>query len=262
MELNLKGKAAVVTGGSRGIGAGIARELAQEGVSVMLVARDEAALKARAEEIRSRHNVEARFFVADLREETAAAKVIAAAVQALGRIDILVNSAGATKRGDFFKLTDEDFRDGFALKFHGAVRLAREAWPHLKERRGSIVNIGGIGANTPAADFTIGGSVNSALEHVSKALADIGHRDGIRVNTIHPGYIETDRLARRIDAFAREHNLDHAKARTELARELGIDRFGQPADIGRLVVFLVSDAGSYIHGTAIDIDEGVTKGMR
>jgi NAD(P)-dependent dehydrogenase (short-subunit alcohol dehydrogenase family) len=83
----------------------------------------------------------------------------------------------------------------------------------------------------------------------------------VRVNTIHPGYIETDRLGRRIEAFASEHNLDRAKARTELTRELGIDRFGQPADIGRLVVFLVSDAGSYIHGTAIDIDEGVTKGM-
>jgi 3-oxoacyl-[acyl-carrier protein] reductase len=259
MELGLKGKAAVVTGGSRGIGAGIARELAQEGVSVLLVARDEAALKARADEIRSRHNVEAQFFSADLREESAAAKVVGAAMQALGRIDILVNSAGATKRGDFFTLTDEDFRDGFALKFHGAVRLAREAWPHLKERRGSIVNIGGIGANTPEADFTIGGSVNSALEHFSKALATIGHRDGIRVNTIHPGYIETDRL---IEAFASERKLDRATARTELARTLGIDRFGQPADIGRLVAFLVSDAGSYIHGVAIDIDEGVTKGMR
>jgi len=92
-------------------------------------------------------------------------------------------------------------------------------------------------------------------------LADIGHRDGVRVNTIHPGYIETDRLARRIDAFAREHKLDDAKARTELARTLGIERFGQPADIGRLVAFLVSDAGSYIHGATIDIDEGVTKGM-
>jgi NAD(P)-dependent dehydrogenase (short-subunit alcohol dehydrogenase family) len=261
MELGLKGKAAVVTGGSRGIGAGIARELAQEGVGVFLVARDEAALKARAEEIRSRHNVEARYLSADLREDAAAAACVQAAMQSLGRIDILVNSAGATKRGDFFKLTDDDFRDGFALKFHGAVRLARAAWPHLKERRGSIINIGGIGANTPSADFTIGGSVNAALEYVSKALADIGHRDGIRVNTIHPGHIETDRLGVRIDAFAREHKLDRPAARTELARSLGIHRFGQPADIGRLVAFLVSDAGSYIYGATIDIDEGVTKGL-
>jgi NAD(P)-dependent dehydrogenase (short-subunit alcohol dehydrogenase family) len=261
MELGLKGKAAIVTGGSRGIGAGIARELAQEGVGVFLVARAEAALKARAEEIRSRHNVEARYLSADLREDGAAAACVQAAMASLGRIDILVNSAGATKRGDFFQLTDDDFRDGFALKFHGAVRLARAAWPHLKERRGSIINIGGIGANTPEADFTIGGSVNSALEHVSKALANIGHRDGIRVNTIHPGYIETDRLAKRVDAFARERNLDPAAARVEMARTLGINRFGLPADIGRLVAFLASDAGSYIHGVAIDIDEGVTKGI-
>src|SRR5712691_4413225 len=261
MELGLKGKVAVVTGASRGIGAGIARVLAGEGVDVLLVARDAAALRARAEEIKSRHQVGAQIFSADLREEGAAAACVQAAVQSLGGIDILVNCAGATKRGDFFQLSEDDWRDGFALKFHGAVRLAREAWPHLKARRGSIVNIGGIGANTPSAEFTIGGSVNSALEHFSKALADIGHRDGIRVNTIHPGYIETDRLGLRIDAFARERNLDRAAARTELARSLGVDRFGQPADIGRLVAFLASEAASYIHGATIDIDEGVTKGM-
>jgi NAD(P)-dependent dehydrogenase (short-subunit alcohol dehydrogenase family) len=261
MELGLKGKAAVVTGASRGIGAGIARELAQEGVGLLLVARDETALRARADEIRSRHNVETQILSADLRQEATAAACVKAAVQSLGGIDILVNCAGATKRGDFFKLTDEDWRDGFALKFHGAARLAREAWPHLKARRGCVINIGGIGANTPSAEFTIGGSVNSALEHFSKALADIGHRDGVRVNAIHPGYIETDRLGLRIDAFARERKLDRAAARTELARSLGVDRFGQPDDIGRLVAFLASEASSYIHGATIDIDEGVTKGM-
>src|SRR5262249_55306568 len=198
---------------------------------------------------------------ADLREEARAGAAVAAAVQHFGGLDILVHSAGATKRGDFFQLTEEDFQDGFALKFHGAVRLARAAWPHLKARRGSILNIIGIGAHTPSAEFTIGGSVNSALAHFSKALADIGHGDGVRVNAIHPGYIETDRLARRIEKFAGERNLDRDKARLELARALEINRFGTPEDIGRLVCFLASEASSYIHGAIIHIHEGHTKGM-
>ncbi|HYS48426.1 MAG TPA: SDR family oxidoreductase [Xanthobacteraceae bacterium] len=261
MELGLKGKVAVVTGASRGIGAGIARVLAGEGVDVLLVARDAAALRARAEEIKSRHQVGAQIFSADLREEGAASACVAAAVQYFGGIDILVNCAGATKRGDFFKLTEDDWRDGFALKFHGAARLARAGWPHLKARRGAVINIVGVGAHTPSAEFTIGGSVNSALAHFSKALADIGHGDGIRVNAIHPGYIETDRLATRIDNFARERKLDRDKARLELARTLDVTRFGTPEDIGRLVAFLASEASSYIHGAIIDIDEGVTKGM-
>jgi 3-oxoacyl-[acyl-carrier protein] reductase len=261
MELGLKGKVALVTGASRGIGAGVARELAGEGVEVLLVARDAAALRARAEEIKARHQVGAQIFSADLREEGAASVCVAAAVEHFGVVDILVNCAGATKRGDYFVLSDDDWRDGFALKFHGAVRLARAAWPHLKARRGSIINIGGIGASTPSAEFTIGGSVNSALEHFSKALADIGHADGVRVNVIHPGYIETDRLGVRIENFAREHKLDRVKARTELARALGVNRFGTPEDIGRLVCFLASDASSYIHGARIDIDEGMTKGI-
>jgi NAD(P)-dependent dehydrogenase (short-subunit alcohol dehydrogenase family) len=261
MNVDLTGQTAVVTGASRGIGAGIARELAGEGVDVLLVARDTAALNARAAEIKARHQVKAHIFSADLREEKAAPACIAAAVEALGGIDMLVHSAGATKRGDFFQLTDEDFHDGFALKFHGAVRLARAAWPHLKARRGSVINIIGVGAHTPSAEFTIGGSVNSALAHFSKALADIGHGDGVRVNAIHPGYIESDRLARRLEKVARERNLAPDKARSELARALEVNRFGTPEDIGRLVCFLASDASSYIHGASIDIDEGHTKGM-
>jgi len=261
MELGLRGKVALVSGASRGIGAGIARELAGEGVHVFLVARDTEALRARAEEIKTRHQVDAQFYSADLREEAPASAAVAAAVQHFGGLDILVHSAGATKRGDFFELTEADFQDGFALKFHGAVRLARAAWPHLKARRGSVINIIGIGAHTPSAEFTIGGSVNSALAHFSKALADIGHGEGVRVNAIHPGYIETDRLTRRLEKFARERNLGHDKARAELARTLEINRFGTPEDIGRLVCFLASEASSYIHGAIIDIDEGHTKGM-
>ena len=117
-----------------------------------------------------------------------------AALDAHGAIDIVVNNAGATKRGDFFELTDADWADGFALKFMGAVRLTRAAWPHLKARRGSVLNIIGAGGRTPSAEFTIGGSVNGACLSFTKAVADIGIQDGVQVNAINPGRVKTDRF--------------------------------------------------------------------
>src|SRR5207245_3079724 len=100
------------------------------------------------------------------------------ALIAFGTIDILVNNAGATKRGEFERLSEEDWADGFALKFFGAVRLTRAAWPHLKQQSGSVINIAGVGGPTPGAQFAIGGSVNAALLSFTKALADVGVRDG------------------------------------------------------------------------------------
>src|SRR5207237_5831211 len=106
--------------------------------------------------------------------------------------------AGATKRGEFEDLGEEDWTDGFALKFFGAVRLARAAWPHLKQQSGSVVNIAGIGGRTPGPQFAIGGSVNAALLSFTKSLADVGIRDGVQVNAINPGAIRTARLAKRL----------------------------------------------------------------
>jgi len=190
MELGLSGKTALVTGGNRGIGAAIAAELAREGVHVCLVARDRAKLHEVAAGLTT-NAVRTAIHAADLREPSAAAQAVAAAIAAFGRLDILVNNAGATKRADFFTLTDEDFLDGFALKFHGAVRMTRAAWPHLRETKGCIVNIAGVGAHAGSADFTIGGPVNVALLNFTKAMADIGIQQGVRVNAINPGLIET-----------------------------------------------------------------------
>ena len=131
------------------------------------------------------------------------------AVAAFGRLDILVNNAGATKRADFFTLTEEDWQDGFALKFHGYVRTTRAAWPHLRETRGCIVNIVGVGSRAGSAEFTIGGSVNVALLNFTKAMADIGMKDGVRVNAINPGLIETERFGRNIERVTQAARLRH-----------------------------------------------------
>jgi len=261
MDLKIRDKTAIVTGASRGIGRAITEQLAKEGVRILLVARDGAALAAAAHEISDRHKVTAAIHVSDLSQRNAAADVVDAALAALGGIDILVNCAGATKRGDFFSLTDDDWASGYALKFHGSVRMCRAAWPYLEKRTGSIINIVGIGSRTPSADFSIGGSVNSALINLTKALADLGRERGVRVNAINPGYIETERLTRRIDGIVSEGKTSRDEAVSKLLQTLGISRFGRPDEIGRLVAFLASPVSDYIQGATLDIDGGATKGI-
>ncbi|MGH8079569.1 MAG: SDR family oxidoreductase, partial [Lysobacter sp.] len=195
----------------------------------------------------------------DLSEASAAASLVEATLAHYGRLDIVVNNAGATPRGDFLDFTDADWNAGFALKFFGAVRLCRAAWPALVSANGSIVNIAGIGGRTGNAEFAIGGSVNAALLNLTKALADRGVRDGVRVNAINPSSIVTARTQVRIDAIARERGIDQAQAAAELAAQLGVARFGEPAEIARVAAFLASDAASYMQGAIVDVDGGQTR---
>lgn len=261
MDLELNNKVAIITGASRGIGEGIGHVLASEGVDVFLVARSAGDLETVAATITKTTGRRAIGHVADLMDPKAPAAAVAAALKAYGKIDILVNNAGATKRGNFFELTDEDWASGFGLKFYAAMRMTRSAWPHLKAAKGSIVNIIGIGSRTAAAEFTIGGSVNSALVNFTKATGDIGRTDGVRVNAINPGHIQTSRLEGRIANAMRASNASREDAIKAMIAELGINRFGQPEEIGRLVAFLCSPKADFIHGTVIDMDGGETRAL-
>ncbi len=256
--LVLEGQAAIVTGASRGIGRAVAVALAEAGASVVAVGRDAEAL---TEVVAASGEGTILAHAADLRNPEAAGAVVATAQDSFGGVDILVNCAGATVRGDFLSLSDDDFLDGFALKFHAAVRLCRLAWPALAKRHGKIVNIGGIGAHTPSWEFTVGGPVNQALANFTKSIAEGGLRDGIRVNLVHPGHVETDRLTRRIDTLMSNENLSRQDAVTRMLAEHGIARFGKPEELAAVVRFLCSDEASYIHGVALDVDGGATQGL-
>jgi 3-oxoacyl-[acyl-carrier protein] reductase len=255
VDRELQDKVAIVTGASRGIGRAIAARLAEEGVRVALVARSREAL----DEVAASLSTPSLVHAVDLREPDAAARVVAATVGALGRLDVLVNNAGATKRGDFFALSDDDWRDGFALKLFGAMRCCRAAWPHLVASRGAIVNIAGIGGRTGSADFTIGGAVNAAVLNLTKALADRGVRDGVRVNAVNPGSIATERLAARVSRAAAERGVDEASAAASMAGALGVARFGEPAEIAAVVAFLASAEARYCQGAVVDVDGGQTR---
>jgi NAD(P)-dependent dehydrogenase (short-subunit alcohol dehydrogenase family) len=261
MELNLNTKVALVTGASRGIGAAVAAELAREGMKLCLVARDSAKLKEIAASLSNTDKVETLHHAADLRDAAAADAAVTACVARFGRLDLLVNNAGATKRADFFTLTEDDWQDGFALKFHGYVRMTRAAWRHLRVTNGNIVNIVGIGARAGSAEFTIGGSVNVALLNFTKAMADIGVSQGVRVNAINPGLVETDRFTRNVDRVMRERKLNRNEAVSALLASHGTTRVGRPDEIGALVAYLASAKADFIQGSIIDIDGGATRSL-
>jgi 3-oxoacyl-[acyl-carrier protein] reductase len=260
MELELKGKVALVTGSSRGIGRGIALALAAEGCDLMLTGTDETALREAAAAVEALGR-KALTLALDLRKDDAATALVDATRRGFGRIDILVNNAGTTKRGDFLTLTDADWADGYALKFFAHVRLSRAAWPMLQASGGSLVTIGGTSGRVPAAGFTIGSSVNAACAAFSKALADLGKTDGVQVNCIHPSYVETERFWRRIKADVERTGEDEAAVREWHRKDIGVTRFGTPADVAGLVAFIASPRGRWLHGATIDMDGGEVRAL-
>ena len=171
-----------------------------------------------------------------------------------------MNNAGATKRGDFRELTDADWKDGFELKFFAHVRLAREAWPLLVASKGSVVTIAGIAGKEPEAEFGIGSSVNAACVAWSKALADVGKKEGVQVNAINPGRVETERLWRRIRTRVQAGETE-AAVRTDMLKQFNITRFGLVEDIAGLIAFMASPQGRWLHGTTIDMDGGEVRGV-
>jgi len=244
MDLGLTGKSALVSGASKGIGRAIAERLVREGMNVLGVARggcDAPGVQGHA---------------CDLRDPAAPGAAVAAALAAFGGLDLLVNCSGATQRGDFLALDDEAWADSFAGKFFAAVRLTRAAWPHLAARGGSVVHIAGAGGKIASADFTIGGSVNAALMNFTKALADRGVKDGVRVNCINPGSIRTVRLEQRIAVVMKDQGLDAEAAAASLARATGVARFGEVGEIAGVVAFLASAEAAYIQGAILDVDGG------
>jgi len=224
----------------------------------VLCARDRSALDETVAEIRGSGG-KAEGISLDLRVAESAAALVEFAKIKFGGIDILINNAGATKRGEFLDLTDDDFSDGFALKYFGAVRITRAAWPMLKSAQGSLVFISGVGGRTPGAQFTIGGSVNAAVLSFTKAIAELGLRDGVQVNAVNPGTIRTARFTGRLNALAAERGLDATSAEAAYVKNAGIRRIGEPEDVAALVAFIVGREGRLLHGSLIDADAGATK---
>jgi NAD(P)-dependent dehydrogenase (short-subunit alcohol dehydrogenase family) len=261
MSNELSGKVAVITGGSRGIGRAIAKAFAAQGAQTVLAAKSKPNLEKTAAEIAAIDAPRPTIVAADLGTVEGCQAVFDHVQKAHGRCDILVNSAGATQAGNFLEQSDAVWMDGFALKFFGAVRLSRLLWPMLSAAQGKILMIDGGMARTPNPANLIGSTVNAALASFGKGLSSLGIRDGINVNTIHPGRTETDRNAELVQQQAAAEGKTVEQVAAETAKKAGVRRLGQPEDVAALALFLVSPAASHIQGAAISVDGGATKGL-
>jgi 3-oxoacyl-[acyl-carrier protein] reductase len=254
------GKVVVVTGGSRGIGRQIAVDFAREGAQTVIVSSSEANLAAATKTVAAAGGPAPLAIAADLRKLDGCETVFKRVQDKFKRCDILVNCAGATKAGNFVDLPDEAWMDGYALKLFGCVRMCRLFWPLLKAAQGHVVNIIGGAARTPGADFTIGGSVNAAMGNFSKSLSQLGKKDGVNVNAIHPGVTDTERLGELLDMRSRASGKTMDQLRAEATAKDGIRRIGTPQDVAALTLFLSSEKARHIQGTAIAVDGGATAG--
>src|SRR5271165_2017238 len=261
MELGLGGKAAIVTGGSKGIGRATAIGFAAEGASVLVCARGREALDETVALARGRDGARVEAAQADLNQPEDVKRVVSRCVEAFGKIDILVNNAGSARPGDFQKLTDDEWLEDWNLKFFGYVRMAREVIPQMQRQgHGVIVNVIGTGGLIPTAGYMVGGAANAALNHFTKALAGEGAKHGVRVVGINPGPIVTERLMLFLEQRAREAGGEQAKEEI-MRRMTPLKRPGTAEEVADLILFLASPRAAFIHGANITIDGGANPGL-
>ena len=261
MAAELNGKVALISGASRGIGRAIAQRLASEGCDCLIAARTEETLRQAAQQITDESGRRVEICAADLRTPEGCRALHTQVEEQFGRLDILINNAGATKGGPFLEQDDALWEDGFALKFYACVRLSRLCWPQLKASRGSVVNVVGGFARTPDPDFMIGGAVNAAMGNFTKALAGLGLRDDVNVNAVYPGLTETRRVEEIFTMRAEMRGVSPEQVRADMIKKEGIRRLGRPEDVADVVAFLCSPRSRHVQGTAVAVDGGATAGL-
>lgn len=254
MQIDLAGRAALITGGSKGVGLGVATRFAASGADVAIVARGREALDAAQKSIAARGRVLA--LQGDVAVMADIQRTYEAVMAAFGRIDILVNNAGVSRSAPFEQVTDDMWREDFDQKLFAAIRMTRLVWPQMKERRwGRIINTLNIGAKAPRPGGAPTVVTRAAGMALTKVLAGEGGPFNILVNALLIGFIEADQHVR---AAARLGTSVEAYL-AERAKDIPLGRPGRAEEFANLACLLASDAGSYITGTAINVDGGLSR---
>lgn len=254
MELGLKGKVVLITGGSKGIGLACARAFAAEGARVAIASRSQQNLDGAREEL-AKEGADVVAIRADLTHAADAKAMVAAAENALGPVDILVNSAGAAKRHAIEQYDAEAWQQGMDAKYYPYVHAMDAVRPGMMERkRGAIVNIVGLGGRRAQTGHLAGGAANAALMLVSVGWAHALGRHGIRVNAINPASTYTGRVQQAIRLEAKEKNITEAEALSRSEASIPLGRYCRPEEVAAVTLFLASDQASYVTGAVVPMD--------
>lgn len=256
----MKEAVAIVTGASQGIGRATAVRLAKDFSGVVLAARNAEALREVAAEVK-KIGTESLTAAVDLRTKESAENLVKQTLARFGRIDALVNIAGAVPQIDLFEMTDAQWQDGMELKFHGARRLTILAWDALKASHGSVVLMSGSAALDPKPGFAAVAAINAAIIAMAKAFAEQGIKDGVQVNSVIPGPVMTHRRQTFMERWAPAHGMTVEEAMKKFPAEAGISRYGTPEEVADLMAYLVSPAAKWVTGTSVRIDGGEIKGI-
>ena len=251
---------AIVTGASQGIGSATAIRLAKDFSVVVVAARNRQKLAATAAEI-ERRGARAHIVVADLSKPEAANQVIDETLTHFGRIDALLNIAGAVPGVDLMEMTDEQWVQGAELKLHGARRLTIHAWEAVKESRGAVVFISGTAALEPKSGTAAVAVINAAIDALAKAFSEKGVHDGVQVNSMLPGAILTERRRSMLEKAAQQQGITLDQAIEHFPEKVGTARLGNPQEIADLMAYLVSPGTRWLTGAAIRMDGGEVRGV-
>ena len=262
MDLGLEGRVVFITGGSKGIGFACGREFAQEGARVALCARQAEGLRTAAAAIKAATAHDPFTVTGDMMRWEDAKRCVDAAAAHYGGLDILVNCAGASPGGLLENLTEEDWQLSLGLKFMGYVRCCKAAVPHLRTRGGGrIVNVIGNDGIKPAYWELTASAANAADLAVTTALAEQLGREGILVNAVNPGPVDTDRWEGLVRAYARDKKLSQEAAGAQAIRSIPLGRICTPEEVAALVVFVASSRAGFMNGASITLDGGQRKAI-
>jgi 3-oxoacyl-[acyl-carrier protein] reductase len=262
MDLGLKGKVALVTGASQGLGRVIAEGLAKEGARVAICARGHEELARTAEAIARKTRAEVLPVAADITQPAACTQLVDETVKRFGMLHILVSNAGGPPVADFGKLSDEQWRSGIEINLMSTVRLSKAVVPHMqKQKYGRIIAIGSITGKQPIGALVISSTVRAGLLGLTKVLAGRYAKDGILVNAVCPGFMMTAKQEEHTRQRAAQEGLSMSAYLERHVQEIPLGRYGKPEELADVVAFLASERASFITGAAISVDGGMTRGI-